>query len=287
MVTVHNRTWTCKQAFTLIELLVVIAIIALLLSVLLPSLRKAKEGAQAVVCASNLRQWNLLVGFFLNDHEGLFPDSDWNDDGTGDIHGQWWIQPLKQYMEDDIDILLCQKARLNPGPGYAGDPGRSDNRQFHPQKGNDCWGSRDQFPAPTANEWTYASYSPNAWMMDPTGMPGWGGGAGAFEKQFWGKIENVTAPYQVPLFQDGKWVDVWPKDTDIPREEEWGKVGNGQGSMNQLAHTRHGIKTNLVFMDGSARRTDIKDLWRLKWHREFNTGNPYSQDDAPWPAWMK
>ena len=117
---IHKRNKVYQKAFTLIELLVVISIIALLLSVILPSLRKAKEAAQAVVCASNLRQWNLLVGFFLEENNQTFPDSDWNDDGIHDIHGQWWIQPLKQYMDADTDILICQKARLNPGPGYTG-----------------------------------------------------------------------------------------------------------------------------------------------------------------------
>ena len=276
-----------KKAFTLIELLVVIAIIALLLSVILPSLQKAKGTAQAVVCASNLRQWHMLVGFFLNDNEQTFPDSDWNDDGTSDIHGQWWIQPFKQYFDEETDVLLCAQARVNPGDGYAGDPGKPN--EFHPMKKNECWGSRDQFPAPTANEWTYASYAPNAWMMDPTNMPGWGSGAGSFADNFWGKLDQVTAPYQVPLFLDSNWVDVWPQETDQPQDPEWGDpvVQQGQGSMRQLCHTRHGIKTNIVFMDGSSRRTDIKDLWGLKWHKNYNTSNDMTRPGVVWPDWMR
>lgn len=272
-----------KKGFTLIELLVVIAIIALLLSILVPGLRKAKESAQAVVCTSNLKQWNLLAGFFLDANGGVFPDSDWNNDGTHDIHGQWWIQPFKQYLDQNTQILLCAQARVNPGSTYPGDEGRPN--EFHPKKKNECWGSRDQYPAPTANKWTYASYAPNAWMMDPTGMPGWGGGAGSFADNFWGKRDKITAPYRVPFFLDSNWVDVWPTEADNPKDMEWGS--GGSGSMAQLCHTRHGIQTNVVFMDGSSRRTDIKDLWTLKWHKNYNTSNDKTRPDYPWPAWMR
>ena len=175
---------------------------------------------------------------------------------------------------------------MNPGENYAGDDGRPN--EFHPTKKNECWGSRDQHPAPTARKWTYASYAPNAWMMDTTDMPGWGSGAGSLTDNFWGKLDRVSAPYQVPLFLDSNWVDVWPRETDEPRDPEWPPIKKaGSGSMQQLAHTRHGIKTNVVFMDGSSRRTDIKDLWGLKWHRNYNTSNDKTRDDYPWPGWMK
>ena len=62
-----------RTAFTLVELLVVIGIIGLLISILLPALSKAREGANRIKCAANLRTLGQVCTLFANDHKGYFP----------------------------------------------------------------------------------------------------------------------------------------------------------------------------------------------------------------------
>ena len=69
----HNSNTSSQTGFTLIELLVVVAIIAILASLLLPALSKAKFRAKVAQCTSNYRQWGIAVNFYAGEHGGDLP----------------------------------------------------------------------------------------------------------------------------------------------------------------------------------------------------------------------
>ena len=91
-------TMRTRTGFSLVELLVVIGIIALLISMLLPTLNRARSAAKTTACSSNLRQLWQGVTIYAGDNRGQWPRFISADDGTGDTGAQstntlWW-RPL-------------------------------------------------------------------------------------------------------------------------------------------------------------------------------------------------
>jgi prepilin-type N-terminal cleavage/methylation domain-containing protein len=91
----HRRRETLSRAagFTLVELLVVIGIIAVLLSILLPTLSKARRSAYTVQCQSNMRQVATAMLMYIQDAKGKFPPATCPP-GVINTHGWWWPNEL-------------------------------------------------------------------------------------------------------------------------------------------------------------------------------------------------
>ncbi len=74
----------------------------------------------------------------------------------------------------------------------------------------------------------------------------------------------------------------WPLNGDLPRKLEDGVPW--ESDMGRFCFNRHPPgKINGVFMDFSARKIGLKELWRLKWHRSYDVDYPA----PPWPEWMQ
>ncbi len=260
-----------SKAFTLVELLVVISIIALLLSILMPSLSRARELAKNVVCQSNLKQWNLCFKMFLADNENRFtPGVE-----SGDWYGQlYWIYMLKPYFQND-KIFECPNATKE---GKAANALGSSDALSYSGTTTHKWFVND---IETDTQYS-GSYGMNGWVRNAEENVGW-----RPSSWYW-KSDLVPAHIasKVPLFGDCIWALGHPTETDEPRREQ--KSLTWSNMMNRFLIPRHtGDSVNFVFLDGSVGKTKLKELWALKWYREFDTKNNKTLDNYDWPEWLK
>ena len=84
------------------------------------------------------------------------------------------------------------------------------------------------------------------------------------------------------LFLDAKWLGGMPQDADAPPTSADGTGGTGM--MRRYCIDRHEGRVNAVFVDFTVRPVRLKELWRLKWSRNFDI-TKYSR--VKWTEWME
>ncbi len=269
-----------KGGFTLIELLVVIAIIALLMSILMPSLAKVKEMAKMVIDKSNIRNWVFVWSMFVEGNNGSFPNTR-NNNMSNELLDSSWTELLLPMFEDDPgEIALCPNAKKQgPPPGGWGGTGDHTNYAYE-------WTVSDGPVVKGIGRW--ASYSPNTYVYNPERA------GSQSDALYWRKPTDIPMPDMVPLFGDGCRKNCQidsVKRTRIEPPQTRGEGGSYSYSMKWIALDRHKGKLNWGFCDWSVRTIDLKELWTLRWTRGFDHKNEWTpaggvtKDD--WPEWMR
>lgn len=239
-----------RGAFTLIELLVVIAVLGILMSVLLPALRKAKQAAQKVVCLSNLRQTGIALQCYLMTEDGRLPSSSCHlSDPT-----EFWLYILTQYTQEDL-LFRCPS-----------------DRSEHPFLD---WNSlRDPIPP----DYRWSSYGLNP-LLDRDST---------YHQNDFNKVANVRNPrYCIWIYESP---ESWTSEDHCHPEFWMGNLDLAKGDVGWNRHNRRTDSTqpggydgisSYLFLDGHAETLPILQTYDVEGHCYW------LPDSAPtWPVWL-
>lgn len=256
---IHHRILRKAAAFTLVELLVVIGIIALLIAILLPSLQRARDAANAVACASNMRQYGMAVIQYANDNKGYFPV--FQDNANTNVPESNWWNALAPYLHQpknlDPDYYTSMYGNLNDTKKIRGCPADPDNVALGPNYG----GGR------TADRYHYApfvigrSYGPTSesWGMKISEV---------YHPASWIMFAETHSPYYIVYTPNG-WSFSADSDGDgiLDTYSYWLGWNNFNGGSPKV---HHGY-SNLLFCDGHVSLIPYKE-W-------INVDNGYWKDN--------
>jgi len=259
-----------RKGFTLIELLVVIAIIALLMAVLMPALNRAKKQAKSTACQMNMHHWSVIWSMYCDDNSGYFCRAG----SVGWQRGEWIIA-LRPHYETRSDILRCPVAtkRLASGDNHGG--------PFNTY----IMGSGGE-----GEQQEECSYGANCWIYNP--QPGQTEIQNRPTEWNW-RTKDIKGADRVPVFADTMWRGGGPYEMgnrgDPPQfNGQW--LGAGHEMMHFVIDRHNGF-INATFLDWTVRKVGLKELWKLKWHRQYNTNGPWTTAGGcrptNWPEWMR
>jgi len=270
-----------SRGFTLIELLVVIAIIALLMAILMPALQRVKKQARSAACQMNLHQWSQVWSMYCQDNDGYFC---MEGRGSSDWPRGNWIVALRHLYRTRSGILICPMAKKRLASGASLSSHGGPFRTYI--MGTGAFGDRQE----------EGSYGANCWIFNE--RPGAADTIQSRPVKWNWKTMDAKGGNKIPLFADTMWRGGGPfyQNGSSGSNRITPPEFNGQwlGAAHEMKHfciDRHNGSNNHLFLDWSVRKVGLKELWKLKWHRQFNTNGFWTKaggaQPSDWPHWMR
>lgn len=288
-----------RRGFTLVELLVVIGIIALLISILLPALNRARQQAASVACASNLRSIAQVYQLYTTENRGTLLPGDVRATNGGVY--TYWYAVLRPYFIKGAGVQtaftgwLADDGTNNMSIGVYRCPADVTNGGYDSQ-GARLWNGA-QFAAAiqendnpsTSNKWAARSYALNGhttqgWYRNRSGWHNWNSGlttSPPVMKDYYIKNTKVRRPGESILALDFNWWRgatnaFWIRPPFSPFNPPWDFWAN---DLIPTAERHPGKTINVVFHDGHAETFKVGELKRggameRLWYRDFPSDYP-------------